>query len=74
MLPDTLFKRYGCIYGDRSRYNGNGSWNHDIIRFTNLNKALEWKSVKEFGYTRKFLSKNELKLLGIKLDEKGRVI
>ena len=74
MLPDTYFKRYGCVYGHRSRYNGNGNWFHEYIRFTNLKKAIEWKNVKEFGWKRELVSKNELKLLGVKFDDKGRII
>ncbi len=73
MLPDTYVKRNGCIYGHRSRYVGNGIWIHEYIRFTNANKAVAWKKEGDFGYKRELLSKSEMKLLGVKLDEKGRI-
>ena len=74
MLPDTYVKRNGCIYGHRSRYNGNGKWFHEYFRFTNLKKAVEWKKESDFGYKRDLLSKTELKHLGVKFDEKGRIV
>lgn len=73
MLPDTYFKQNGCIYGHRSRYNGNGTWYHEYFRFTNLKKAYEWKKTGDFGYKRELSSKSDLKLLGVKFDEKGRI-
>ena len=74
MLPDTYIKRNGCIYGHRSRYNGNGSWNHEFVRFTNYDKAIAWKKTGDFGYKRELIGKSEIKLFGIKLDKKGRII
>lgn len=72
MLPDTYFKRNGFIYGDRSKYNGNGIWSHEFIRFTNFKKAMEWKNTKEYGiWKRELLSLNECKLRGMKVIEKG---
>lgn len=69
MLPETYFKKYNCIYGDRSRFS-NGKWSHEYIRFTNLKKALEWKEEgkKDFGYKRELLSKNDCQLRGVKFD------
>ena len=70
MLPDKYFKTYGCIYGDRSRYIKPGKWKHEFFRFTNLNKAMEWKNTGDYGYTRELISKNEAKLRGMKVKEK----
>ena len=74
MLPDTYVKRNGCIYGHRSRYNGNGIWIHEFERFTELDKAIAWKKESDYGYKRELLSKSNVKKHGVKLDEKGKII
>ena len=74
MLPDSYIKKNGCIYGHRSHYNSDGTWYHEFVRFTNYDKAIEWKKAGDFGYKRELLSKSDLKPFRVKLDEKGRII
>lgn len=69
MLPETYWKKNGIIYGVRSRYIKPGVWLYEFNTFRNLKKALEWKSKKEYGYTRELLSKDRAKALGMKFDK-----
>lgn len=75
MLPDKYVKENGYIYGHRCYYRGNGNWIHEYFIFNNADKAIAWKRENDsYGYKRELLSKTRMKSLGVKFDEKGRIV
>lgn len=70
--PKKYFEKNGFIYGDSWKYDF-GSYHHNVKKFTDYNKAIEWLNTEEYDFrTREFITKSEAINLGWVESEDGR--
>lgn len=67
MKAKTYFDKNGFIFGDSYKY-GFGRWIHNIVKFTDWEKANAWLHTEQYDFrTRELITKTEAKRRGYRL-------